>query len=172
MDRVVTSTPFLVSTAVCCGVTVWFALWVTEDSSAVARAFAALVALVACMSVMLLIAWALADAEGAPSAVVEASPAAPQATVAQPESLVAPMAMREDLDRRLAEAMALRDELDPGVADPRVDSWIEGVRQTLLRNKAGVAGYFNALATRHYDDDRSRLDAHATRLATIARDML
>ena len=61
MDRVMTSVWFLITTAACCGVAVGLALWATSDSSTPSRAFAALIALGATMSVMILIAWALAD---------------------------------------------------------------------------------------------------------------
>jgi hypothetical protein len=89
-------------------------------------------------------------------------------TAAAPSSDVA----RDALTRRLEEGRALREELDQGTVDARVEAWIEAVRRTIEQHKPGVVGYFDALSARTYTDDGDRLDAHIGRLATIVRDFL
>ena len=160
VERVLTSFRFLASTALGCGLTVAVALWVAGDATGVARALAALVGLGASLSVMLLIAWAVADeteAQADPTALPEPAPVA--TTAAVPESNGA-------LRRCLEEGRALHPDPDPG----SVEEWIRAARKTIERCRPGVAGYFNALARRTYADDALRLDAHLKRLETIVRD--
>jgi hypothetical protein len=164
MERVLTSTWFLVATAICSAVMVGLVSWITVDLSDGARALAALVALVAAVGMMLVLAWGLSGNEPAPAAAAPEYVAPPVRTATDPA--------REELSRRLDEGEALREQIDPGEIDARVDSWIAESRQAVAACKPGVLGYFDALAARSYDDDRARLDAHVARLATIVRDML
>ena len=164
MERVLTSPRFLVSTAICCGLTVAGAIWAVGDASGGVRALAGLIALVAGLAVMLLIAAASAEA--------------PSGTVATPivVSAVVPAPLPRDpeghdvLARRLDEGRRLRQQLRPGSIDLRVDFWVEDVRTVIERWRPGAAGYFDALAQRAYADDGLRLDACTRRLETIVRD--
>lgn len=162
MERVLTSTRFLVSTAVCCGLSVAFAIWAAGGASGGARALAGLIALTASLAVMLLIAAAASDATPI-APVAEAPVEAPAPPPRTPEG-------HDVLARRLDEGRRLREQLHPGSDDPRVDSWIEEVRSAIEGWRPGVAGYFNALAQRAYADDGLRLDAYTRRLETIVRD--
>ena len=72
----------------------------------------------------------------------------------------------------MEDGLALREAIEPAATDPRVDAWIDRVGQTIDRHKPGVAGYVNALAQRAYADDRARLDAHISRLATVVRELI
>jgi len=153
-----TSTRFLVSTAVCCGLSVALALWAVGGASGGARALAGLIGLTASLAVMVLIAAAVSDGTAAAPEPPPAEAPVPPARVPEGHELLA---------RRLDDARALRLQLRPGSTDARVDTWIEEVRTTIERSRPGVAGYFNALARRAYADDASRLDAHIRRLETI-----
>jgi hypothetical protein len=187
MNRPLSSTWFLVATALCCGLTVAFASWLADESSDGVRALAALSGLGFGLAIMLLVAWMLDGAglprdDAAPAA--EAAPAErasparpvaapaplPPAATARPSSpqATAPTA----LSLRLEAGRALREQLEPGMSDTRVGVWIEGVRYSLAEHRPGVAGYFNALSTRGYADDAERLDAHLGRLSTIVRDFV
>jgi hypothetical protein len=187
INRTLGSTWFLVSTALCCGLTVAFTSWLAVESSDGVRALAALSGLGFGVAIMLLIAWVLdgrdparADAastavsgaaEPAPPAWPTAAPAQmPTTATAGPPSLQA--AVQTPLDLRLEEGRSLRDQLEPGAFDARVGAWIDSVRQTIEQDRPGVVGYFDALSTRGYADDVERLDAHLGRLATIIRDFI
>jgi hypothetical protein len=161
VERVLTSTRFLVSTAVCCGLSVAFSIWAVGDASGGARALAGLIGLTASLAVMLLIAAAASD--GAPIAPVAEPPVEAPAPPPVPEG-------HDVLARRLDEGRALREQVQSGSIDPRVDSWIEEARTAIEGWRPGVAGYFNALAQRAYTDDALRLDAYTRRLETIVRD--
>jgi hypothetical protein len=163
VERVLTSYRFLASTAVCCGLSVAVALWAVGHASGGARALAGLIGLMAALAVMLLIAAAATEASPALSFVV------PPADVEQPAPPPPGPEGGDALARRLAEGRRLREELAPGSTDPRVDAWLEDVREAIESWRPGVAGYFNALAGRAYADDASRLDAHTRRLETIVR---
>ena len=167
MEPVLTSPRFLFSTAVCCGLSVAVAIWAVGGASGGVRALAGLIALVAGLAVMLLVAAAASDGTAPP--VVEAPAAEVEPPVASPEPARVPEAP-DVLVRRLAEGRKLREELEPGSTDARVDSWIDEVRTAIEGWRPGVAGYFNALAQRAYADDGLRLDAHLRRLETIVRD--
>jgi len=180
------ASPWLVvATALFSGVVVGFTSWLAVDYSNGVRALAAVAGLGLSIAIMLFVAWALdgeksSEAVAAPSAGAVASPTArstapPDAafaptmsTAAAPSSDVA----RDALTRRLEEGRALREELDQGTVDARVEAWIEAVRRTIEQHKPGVFGYFDALSARTYTDDGDRLDAHIGRLATIVRDFL
>jgi hypothetical protein len=187
INRTLGSTWFLVSTALCCGLTVAFTSWLAVESSDGVRALAALSGLGFGVAIMLLVAWVLdgrdparADAastavsgaaEPAPPAWPTAAPAQmPTTATAGPPSLQA--AVQTPLDLRLEEGRSLRDQLEPGAFDARVGAWIDSVRQTIEQDRPGVVGYFDALSTRGYADDVERLDAHLGRLATIIRDFI
>jgi hypothetical protein len=187
MNRTLGSTWFLVSTALCCGLTVAFTSWLAVESPDGVRALAALSGLGFGLAIMLLVAWVLdgedpprADAASTavPRAVEPAPPARPAAVPAQmPTTATARLpslqaAAQTSFSVRLEEGRALREELEPGAFDARVGTWIDSVRQTIEQHRPGVAGYFNALGTRGYADDVERLDAHLGRLATIVRDFL
>jgi hypothetical protein len=185
MNRTMSSTWFLVATALCCGVTVAFTSWLADESSDGVRALAALSGLGFGLAIMLLVAWALdsADpprvevapaagarpAEPAPSAWPGAAPG-PLPTTARPPSfeITAPAA----LGLRVEEGRALREQLEPGLSDARVGAWIDDVRRSIEEHRPGAVGYFDALSARGYADDVARLDAHLGRLATIARDFV
>jgi hypothetical protein len=173
MYRIVASTWFLVSTAVCCGVAVAFTSWIAEDSADGVRLLAALLGLGAGLAVMLLVAWALAGEHSPPAAAAASAPVLEPTpvTAAAPEPAARADA-RDALTRRVDEGRTLREELAPGASDARVAYWIESARETVERQKPGVAGYFDALATRPYADDAERLDAYVRRLETIVRDFL
>ena len=175
MERILSSTWFLVSTAACCGLAAAFTTWLAEGSSPGTRLLAALIGLAAGLAVMLLYAWAAAD-EGEASAVAPAAvPTLPEParTVEQPfEPVSRPGDAHGVLTLRLEEGRALHAELESGAADPRVGSWIDGVRELVEQSRPGYAGYFNQLAQRAYADDRARLDAHLGRLGTIVRDVM
>jgi hypothetical protein len=182
MNRTLSSTWFLVATALCCGLTVAFASWLADESSNGVRALAALSGLGFGLAIMLLIAWVL-DEEDTPAVSRPAEPAPPgwvtaarAPTPATRPSSPQPTELRESapavLTVRLEEGRALREQLQPGASDARVAAWIESVRHSLERERPGVVGYFNALGTRVYADDVERLDAHLGRLATIVRDFL
>jgi hypothetical protein len=184
MDRAA-STWFLLATALCSGVVVAFTSWLAVDYSDGVRVLAAVAGLGFALALMLFVARALdgerrSAAAPAPGAGVAASPTAwptgtPDAAfVATMSTSAAPSSdlARDALTRRLEEGRALREELDPGAVDARVDAWIEGVRRTIEQHKPGVVGYFDALSARRYTDDGDRLDAHIGRLATIVRDFL
>jgi hypothetical protein len=165
VERILTSTRFLVSTAVCCGLSVALAIWAAGGAGGGARVLAGLIGLTASLAVMLLIAAAASDGAPPPPA------AAPAVEAAAPAP--APPRVSEGRDvlaRYLDEGRALREELQPGSADPRVDSWIDEVKAAIEGWRPGVAGYFNALAQRTYADDGLRLDAYTRRLETIVRD--
>jgi hypothetical protein len=171
MERVLSSTWFLASTAACCGLSAAFTTWLAQDSSSGVRLLAALIGLAAGLAVMLLFAWAAADETDASAPVAStpvSTPPEPVRTVEQPQ----PGDAHGVLALRLEEGRALSEELEPGAADPRVGSWIEGVRQSIEQRRPGLAGYFNQLAQRAYADDRVRLDAHLRRLETIVRDAM
>ena len=187
MNRTLGSTWFLVSTALCCGLTVAFASWLAVESPDGVRALAALSGLGFGVAIMLLVAWLLdgedpprADAAStavsgaagpAPPAWPTAVPAQmPTTATARPPSLQA--AAQTALNLRHAEGRALHEQLEPGAFDARVGAWIDSVRQTIEQHRPGVVGYFNALGTRGYADDVERLDAHLGRLATIVGDFL
>lgn len=158
-----TSTRFLVSTAVCCGLSVGLAIWVVGDAGGGERVLAGLIALVASLAVMLLIAAAGSEERPVATAtapIVEVRAPAPPSHDPQAHDVLA---------SRLAEARGLRAELQPGSTDPRVDRWITEVGAAIEGWKPGVAGYFNALAGRTYPDDGRRLDAYSRRLETIVR---
>jgi hypothetical protein len=165
MERILTSFRFLVSTAVCCAVVVAGTTWLLADASGGARLLAAVIALGAALSVMVLIAWVVAAEREAPA------PAPAPAVVVAPAPAPA-NDVQVVLGKRLAAGRSLGEELDPSAFDPRVDAWIADVRQTLERDKPGLVGYFDALSQRAYADDRARLEAYARRLATIVRDLV
>ena|SRR5689334_16293192 len=160
MERVLTSFRFLASTAVCCGLAVALAAWAVSGSSGSARVLAALIGLGSSLAVMLLIAWA-ASAEEVPAV---HAPAPIEPVTLTPAASEVQVLLRERLDEGRA--------LEPDPADPRVDAWIAGVRQTIELHKPGLLGYFDALSQRAYADDRARLDAYVRRLATIVRDLI
>lgn len=161
MERILASPRFLASTAACCGLAVALTTWVTADASGGARLLAALVALGATLAVMLLIAW---------TAAAEAEPLVPAPVVAIASARVPPPS--DDLSERLRAHLARGEELDSSASDARVDAWIADVRQMLQRDKPGLVGYFDALSSRAFADDRARLDAYTRRLATIVRDLV
>jgi hypothetical protein len=167
VERVLTSYRFLASTAVCCGVSVAVAIWAVGDASGGARALAGLIGLAAALAVMLLIAAAATEVE------TDAPPVPP---VVVPTVEVEPPAMPlpvpeggDPLAQRLAEGCAIREELAPGWADPRVDAWVDEVRVAIQSWRPSTAGYFNALHQRAYADDTVRLEAYIRRLETIVR---
>ena len=167
MERVLTSYRFLAATAVCCGLSVAIAVWALGGASGAARALAGLIALLASLAVMLLIAGAASDETPPPPAVVVPSP---PVAVEAPSAPTAPPPARNDvLARRLAEARGLREQLEPGAPDPRVDEWIRAAKAEIEGCRPGMSGYFNALARRAFADDRLRLDAYTRRLETIVR---
>jgi hypothetical protein len=161
LDRILTSSWFLVCTAACSAAAVALASWLEGG----VRVSAFLIGIAFALAVMLVVAWAFGagDAPSTAPAAAEVEPA-PAATAAPVTS--------DELVRRLEEGRALRDELEAGASDPRVDEWIDRARDTVERDSPRVAGYFNALAAHSYDDDVARLDAHLRRLATIVRDLL
>lgn len=161
MERVLDSYRFLAATAVCCGLCVAVAIWAVGDAGGAAQALAGLIGLTASLAVMLLIAAAASDER----------PAAPSAAApVLVEEPAPPPRAPGVLAQRLAEGRRLREQLEPGSTDPRVDSWIDDVRTAIEGWRPGLAGYFNALALRAYADDSLRLDAHTRRLETIVRD--
>jgi len=187
MNRTMSSTWFLVATALCCGLTVAFASWLAVESSDGVRALAALSGLGFGVAIMLLVAWTLdgADLPGGDTAPAAESRRGERASLARPVAAPAPMpptatarpsSLRATaptaLSLRLEEGQALREQLEPGASDARVGVWIERVRYSIAEHRPGVVGYFNALSTRGYADDVERLDAHLGRLATIGRDFL
>ena len=163
VERVLASSRFLAATAVCCGLCVAFAMWAVGGGSGGARALAGLIGLAAGLAVMLLIA--AAAAEETPTAPV-AAPIAP-VEVSEP----APRDPGGDgaLARLLAEGRSLREQLQPGSIDPRVDAWLQEVGAAIEAQRPGAAGYLEALALRSYPDDGLRLDAYTRRLATVVR---
>ena len=181
------STWFLVATALCCGLTVALASWLADESSDGVRALAALSGLGFGVAIMLLVAWTLdgADLPGGDTAPAAESRRGERASLARPVAAPAPMpptatarpsSLRATaptaLSLRLEEGQALREQLEPGASDARVGVWIESVRYSIEEHRPGVVGYFNALSTRGYADDVERLDAHLGRLLRIVRDFL
>src|SRR5690348_14073236 len=83
MERILMSFRFLASTAVSCAVVVALTTWLLADASHGARFLAALIGLVATISVMLLIAWGVAAEDEtfvpapAPTLMVAPVPASP-----------------------------------------------------------------------------------------------
>ena len=173
MDRTLMSFRFLASTAVCCGLAVAFTTWVTNDSPGSLRALAALIGLGSSLAVMLLVAWAVAPEAGlsVPAAAPEQAPTEASRVVVAPPTAPSSDA-RSALTQLLNEGVALREEIEPAATDPRVDAWIDRVREAIDRHKPGVAGYVNALSQRAYADGGARLDAHIRRLATVVRDLM
>jgi hypothetical protein len=187
INRTLGSTWFLVSTVLCCGLTVAFTSWLAVESPGGVRALAALSGLGFGVAIMLLVAWVL-DREDPPRADAAstavsgaAEPAPPARPVAVPAHMTTTATARPPslqgaaqtaFNLRLEEGRALREELEPGAFDARVGVWIDSVRQTIEQHRPGVVGYFNALSTRGYADDVERLDAHLARLATVVRDFL
>ncbi len=171
MARTLASGWFLGWTAVCCGLTVAFASWIANDASTVVFALCALVGLGVGLTLMLLIAWALSPSpEPTPPALrPEAEPPHPTAPAVPPSPTAAGLDL---LTMHLEDGNALRDGLEPGASDDRVEAWIDRVRREIAQHKPGVTGYFAALAARSYRDDKERLDAHLARLTTIVRDFL
>ena len=170
MTRVLGSGWFLGSTAICCAIGVGFTSWLANDSSAGVRALAALIGLAAGLGVMLLVAWVLAS-EPQPEPAAQAPAPAP-VSVEHVESEPTVVIPRDDLTSKLDEGLELRQSIEPGAADERVDVWIADVRQRLEGEKPGVLGYYDALGARTFADDRDRLEGHLDRLATIVGDFL
>jgi hypothetical protein len=166
VERILSSSWFLASTAACCGLAAAFTTWLAGDSSPGVRFLAALIGLGSGLALMLLFAWAAAD-EGAEPAAVAPADAAPGQPV---EPVTRPGDVHDVLRLQLEEGRALHEELEPAAADPRVDSWIEDVRQTVQQTRPGLVGYLDQLTHRAYADDRLRLDAHLRRLGTIVHD--
>jgi hypothetical protein len=162
-ERILASPWFLVTTAIVTGLVTAFTSWLATDSTDGVRLLAVLIGVAVGLGVMLLVAWALSgEEEEAPTVTMPA---------AEPVVTVSPAPARtSDVDAHLESGRALLQELEPGRPDARVDSWIAGVRETLERERPGLLGYYDALGTREYADDRERLDTHVSRLATIARD--
>ncbi len=160
-ERVLASPWFLGTTAVVTGAVTALFSGLAADGSNGVRVLALLLGVTVGLGSMLLVAWALSGKEEQTVPPVEMpTVVTPRPTVARPD----------ELDAHLGSGRALLQELEPGKPDDRVGEWIAAVRETLDREKPGVVGYYNALGTRQHPDDRARLDAHVTRLETIARD--
>ena len=131
------------------------------------KLLAALIGLGVGLLVVLLIAWAL-SVEEAETVRVEAAPAVavaqPVATPAPevPVVVAAPVApVAADLRPQLEKGRSLGD------SQGEIDAWIEETKRLLAEQRPGVLGYFAALGSRSFPDERARLDAHLSRLATI-----
>jgi hypothetical protein len=146
--------------AFCTAVTVAVATGVTVDDSVPARVAAGFAGLAAGIVLSFALASVLpAGREARPVAAPQpARPAADAPTVVAP----AGDDRRDRLERHLAAA-------DP---DGDVEGWIARARALVEETVPGASGYFAALGTRAFPDERARLDAHVKRLRTIARDFL
>jgi hypothetical protein len=156
----VASRAFPAWVAFCTAVTVAVATGVTVDDSVPERVAAGFAGLAA----GIVLAFALASVLPAGRERVVAPPPSvrPQAEAAT-TVVAAPVPDRRGLlEQHLAAA-------DP---DGDVEAWIARAHALVADTVPGASGYFAALGSRQFPDDRTRLDAHAARLRTIARDFI
>ena len=153
---------FLVWTAVSCAVGVGLCTWLAAGSSNGVRAVAALIGLGIGLLVVFLVAWAMpGEAPRAPVTPIAHEPVvlAPSSSPLPPPPPPAPAA--PDLQARLEEGRALEPHREV------VDGWIAETKRSLAQHRPGALGYFEALGTKTFADDRARLDAHLARLENI-----